>query len=231
MDRARKRKKWGIYLGAAVISASAFSEPYARPLPAPDPRPSIESDEPAHYRSSRLQFSTELSMLSPTIFEGESTRIEKALGGIPVISMGVKIPLFQRGQFQFHGEATVGFGTNGGSFQVSAGDLSYAENAQLLWVPVTVSFATDYEIAGLPFIKPMLSIGVGGHFLSQKIASGRNRDILAPFFSVRPHLMFLQNSDPNGWFGGFSFGISRLWSAGPSRVSASSIDMAFLFNL
>lgn len=221
----------GLCFWLVATAASHAAEPVRRPVPPTEPVPTIEMDDSSRYRSNRVQFAAELSMVTPTLVQQNgNTQFEKTTG-IPVISLAAKLPLFRMGGFQFLAEAKAGFGTSNGTFLVSSASSRYYETARALWIPAALSFESTYEMPGVPFIKPALAVGAGGQYLSQRTEGGVTRNLITPMLTLHPYLLFLQNSDPNGWFGGFTFGLTRTWGIGPNRVNASAIDMAFLFNL
>ena len=222
---------WGVCFWFLLAPFAHAAEPLRRPIPTYyEPLPVIEAEEPSTYRSNRVQFAAELSMVTPTLVQTGNTQFEKTTG-IPVISIAAKWPLFRLGGFQFLSEAKAGFGASTGNFLVTSPGARYYENSRSVWIPASLSFETTYELRGVPFIKPAFAFGGGGQYLSQRMDSGETRSLLTPMVTIHPYLLFLQNSDPNGWFGGFTFGLTRTFGIGPSRVNASSIDMAFLFNL
>jgi len=194
------------------------------------PAPVVETDAPGHYRQERIQLVAELSMMTPTIVETKS-QTERSAGGIPVGFAAVRIPFFRRNEWQTAAIFKVGLGTNRGVFNVTEGSNRYPESLRLFLVPMVASFEVTRPIDAIPFVKPALSVGIGGQYTAQENLNGERRDLWTPLVNVRPSLLFLQNTSPDDWFGGFSFGVTRWWGVGPTRVSSWSVDTALFFNL
>ena len=220
----------GLRIAALLFSFAARANEIVRaPIRMPA-RPVVETDEPTRYRQDRFQVAAEFSMLTPTITE-TSTQTERKSGGVPIGFAAARFPLFRIGEWQTTLIPKVGMGTNRGVFQVSQAGTRYSEELRLLIVPIALSFEVSFPIAGFPFLKPALSVGVGEQYTAQEGGGGGRKQFWTPFVTARPALIFLQNTSADDFFGGFSFGVTRWWGVGPTRVSSWSVDTALFFNL
>ncbi len=196
-----------------ILTSAAQAEVTPRPIPESPAPPVIETDAPDRYKQERPQIVAELSMMSPTITD-KATQTELLAGGIPVGFAAFRYPFLRRGEWQTAVIAKVGFGAN------------TVDTRRMQILPLVGSFEISRPIEGLPFLKPAIAVGAGSLYTVQE-----SERMWTQFLNVRPSVLFMQNTSPGDWFGGFSFGLTRWWGIGPSRVSSWSVDTGIYFNL
>lgn len=76
------------------------------------------------------------------------------------------------------------------------------------WFPLEGTVQAEYRIDGMPFVQPLVLLGVGVHFLHQEGNFGNvAKNLWIPTFHSGVGLKFLDYRARGDWFGGFSFGV------------------------
>lgn len=194
------------------------------------------SDEPP---PRRFEFSPQLSVLSISGLQlpmpGHRVAYTPTLTGLPIVSLLLNRPIADSGRFSFQLQASLGFGTAGGLFTVTPENPLLPvtkEDLSVRWVPMLLSFRTQYRIRRFPSLRPSFTVGIGNLVLLQSSANpALSRTLSVPYLVVSPQITF-RDSSAFRWLGGFSFGFSLIRGlGGDSTLAASSLDLSVNFLL
>jgi len=155
------------------------------------------------------------------------------LEGIPVTFFTLSTPAKGAGPWRVAFQLGVGYAAT----QTDAwleGDLGRRRDQIMLRsLPVLLSVRADYEVPGIRFMMPSLSLGLGGWWVWERSrASGLDRWAWFPAFRFQPSLTFFQAGQLEDWFGGFTFGLGYEATAlSRHDFRAWSFDLTVNFNL
>ena len=230
---------WDLAKAKFFVGASAFF--FCSFLWAVNPLSESELEEPeprvyeevSYARGRSLEMLARVSMLNPSEFYLNGKNFQASHASIyrsaPGFSLGLAVPVFYWDDFQFVLEGLAGYRYKRGQFVVNPNE-SLPTNliATLHEVPLSLGTTVLYSMPGFPFVKPTLSFGLGGRWISQQTSTSLfSESFWLPYFFVTPGLSFFPSYDPGDWFGGFNFGISYQQSFSVKhRVTGVSMELS-----
>lgn len=179
----------------------------------------------------KWELTPQFSIMSPSDFRLSTDRLivpyGKSLGGLPMASVGMNIPVGTLADLQFHHQTRVGYGYKSDKYSVDRRVGPPIESEiSLHWVPVSTGMRLVYEIPGFPYLKPGLVVGAGMNwFLQRTNLTELNQSYLVPFLFTTPMLTFLEGKNPTDWFGGFTFGVTYQHSLGNQPFRGFAVDL------
>lgn len=128
--------------------------------------------------------------------------------GMPSLGIGLGVPLFTAGRFEFFAMAFANYRFKQGSIGVQDSEGNVRQDTLTLhWIPLSGGLKIAFEIPDFSYAKPTITLGAGTQWMSQSGSlSGISTNFWVPYAYLSPALTFLEARSANEWFGGFSFG-------------------------
>jgi hypothetical protein len=227
----RRCKRWwpGLVILIALNSVGLSAENPSLPNPA-TPTSQSESDKKPDVGA--LELVPQVSMIMPSRFVLSTDRYiipySKDLEGLALFSLGAATPIVFWGPIQVEVQAGVGFAHKEGVMALhNQAGVNFNDDISLNWIPFSTSLKISYEIPGIHFMKPALSLGGGVNWLHQSgTLDGVDHAYWLPFWVATPCLTFLAGHHDD-WFGGFTFGVSYQDTFGSAQsLRAVSFDLS-----
>jgi hypothetical protein len=181
----------------------------------------------------------QLSVVSPSEFiltnSEYSIPYSTLLLGMPAVYMGIATPIKKEKGLQISLMGRIGYSYKSGDFILTShSGEQKPSHLTLSWLPVSVGTIAEYSIPGVPFLKPMLTFGLGAEWLRQTgTLDGISTNFWLPYFYVSPAIGFFDTAMTSiDWFGGFTFGVTYQDSFGKKqKARAWSFDLSGKFVL